>query len=107
MGKCLAFLRERRREGERQGGHEGDWACASLALSSLQIFDPLTPQDLKQIVRIQERGLAKLLGEQKIELIIDDGAASFIVERAYSRHFGARRLKRYDVCAEKFQPALV
>ncbi|PHJ24412.1 aaa family protein [Cystoisospora suis] len=59
------------------------------------IFDPLTPQDLKQIVGIQARGLAKLLGEQKIELIIDDGAARFIVERAYSRNFGARRLKRF------------
>ncbi|PFH34622.1 ATPase, AAA family protein [Besnoitia besnoiti] len=59
------------------------------------IFDPLTPQDMKQILRLQEKGLASLLSEQNIELIIDEEAAVYIIERAYSRHFGARRLKRF------------
>ncbi|CBZ52447.1 ATP-dependent Clp protease ATP-binding subunit clpC homolog, chloroplastic (Precursor), related [Neospora caninum Liverpool] len=59
------------------------------------IFDPLTPQDLKRIFRLQEKGLAELLLEQGVELVIEEDAAVFVVERAYSRHFGARRLKRF------------
>ncbi|KYK66517.1 ATPase, AAA family protein, partial [Toxoplasma gondii TgCatPRC2] len=59
------------------------------------IFDPLTPQDLKRIFRLQQKGLADLLSEQRIDLVVEEDAVTFVVERAYSRHFGARRLKRF------------
>ena len=59
------------------------------------IFDVLTKDEIKQIVRLQVEILAKRLLEKEIILEVTDEAITQIMEKSYDAHFGARPIKRY------------
>jgi ATP-dependent Clp protease ATP-binding subunit ClpB len=63
-------------------------------IDDVVIFDPLGKDDLRGIVEILLRKLAKLLAYRRIELEVSDEAKDLLVERGYEPAFGARPLKR-------------
>jgi ATP-dependent Clp protease ATP-binding subunit ClpB len=63
-------------------------------IDDVVIFDPLSRADLRGIVDIQLRGLAKLLSDRRVELQVTDGAKDRLVDLGYEPAFGARPLKR-------------
>lgn len=58
------------------------------------IFNRLSKENLRGIVDIQIKGLARLLGESRIKLDVTDAARVQLVELGYEPAFGARPLKR-------------
>ncbi len=58
------------------------------------IFNRLSKENLRGIVDIQLRGLAKLLDESRIKLDVTDAARAQLTELGYEPAFGARPLKR-------------
>jgi ATP-dependent Clp protease ATP-binding subunit ClpB len=58
------------------------------------VFDQLTKEDLRGIVDIQLRALAKLLEHRRVRLEVTDKAKDQLVELGYEPAFGARPLKR-------------
>jgi ATP-dependent Clp protease ATP-binding subunit ClpB len=58
------------------------------------IFDRLTEDDLKKIVEIQLRRLAKRLEQQKITLDLSDSAKQLLAREGYDPVYGARPLRR-------------
>ncbi len=57
-------------------------------------FEPLTREDIAQIVTIQLDRVKDRLAEREIELQLTGDAATWIAERGYDPVFGARPLKR-------------
>lgn len=70
-------------------------------------FRSLSEEDFTQIAKIQLSDLAKTLAEKSITLHYTDSAAKLLAQKAYSRKFGARNLRRViereveDVLANK------
>ena len=58
-------------------------------------FNSLSFDDFKQIVRIMLSDLTSALAEKKIEFIYTDALCDFIVEKSYSKKFGARNMRRF------------
>jgi ATP-dependent Clp protease ATP-binding subunit ClpB len=58
------------------------------------IFDRLSEEDLKKIVEIQLRRLAKRLEQQKITLELSDAAKQLLAREGYDPVYGARPLRR-------------
>ena len=58
------------------------------------IFDRLSEDDLKKIVEIQLRHLAKRLDQQKITLELTDSAKQLLAREGYDPVYGARPLRR-------------
>ncbi len=58
------------------------------------IFDRLSREDLRGIVEIQLRGLAKLLVDKRVGIEVSDTAKDQLVDLGYEPAFGARPLKR-------------
>jgi ATP-dependent Clp protease ATP-binding subunit ClpB len=58
------------------------------------IFDRLTDEDLKHIVEIQIGRLTKRLADQKLSLVLTDGAKLHLAREGYDPVYGARPLKR-------------
>ncbi|HLW36228.1 MAG TPA: ATP-dependent chaperone ClpB [Chthoniobacterales bacterium] len=58
------------------------------------IFDRLSEEDLKKIVEIQLKRLAKRLSEQKITLELSDSAKQLLAREGYDPVYGARPLRR-------------
>jgi ATP-dependent Clp protease ATP-binding subunit ClpB len=58
------------------------------------IFDRLSEDDLKKIVEIQLRRLAKRLEQQKITLELSDSAKAHLAREGYDPVYGARPLRR-------------
>jgi len=58
------------------------------------IFHNLTPEQIREIVKIQIEHLGTRLAERNIDLVLADGVLSLIVENGYDPAFGARPLKR-------------
>jgi ATP-dependent Clp protease ATP-binding subunit ClpA len=63
-------------------------------LDEIIIFNSLTREDLKDIVRIQIELVAKRLLDKEINFKITEQALSFLVKEGYNPHYGARPLKR-------------
>jgi len=63
-------------------------------LDEIIIFNTLTKDDLKEIVKIQMELVSKRLTEKGIGFSITDDALSFLVKEGYNPHYGARPLKR-------------
>ena len=76
------------------------------------IFDPLSREDLRGIIEIQLRELARMLVDKRVEIEVSDDAKSRLVDLGYEPAFGARPLKRVilknlqDPLAEAAIPAL-
>ena len=58
------------------------------------VFRPLTREDLKHIVEIEVKDVQDRLKEKDIEVILDDDAKEFLIEKGFDKTFGARPLKR-------------
>jgi ATP-dependent Clp protease ATP-binding subunit ClpB len=58
------------------------------------VFHQLTREQLRQIVDIQLRGLAKRLAERKMTVEFTDAAKDLLIEEGYDPVYGARPLKR-------------
>ena len=58
------------------------------------IFDPLSREDLRGIVEIQLRDLAKLLVDKRVHIEVSDEAKDRLVDLGFEPAFGARPLKR-------------
>lgn len=58
------------------------------------MFQPLTQQDIIDIVRIQFKSLQKRLKESDIELTPTEAAIQWIAKKGYDPQFGARPVKR-------------
>ncbi|HRP61002.1 MAG TPA: AAA family ATPase, partial [Vicingus sp.] len=58
------------------------------------MFTPLTKHDVLNIVKLQLKGLAKLLAKNNIELTFTDDAIEHIAKLGYDPQFGARPIKR-------------
>ncbi len=63
-------------------------------IDDIIIFHNLLPEQIREIVGIQIKRLSARLSEKKINLVISDGALSFLAENGYDPIFGARPLKR-------------
>ncbi|MDP5168781.1 MAG: AAA family ATPase, partial [Bacteroidia bacterium] len=58
------------------------------------VFSPLSEGDMKDIVRIQIRGLVRKMAELGVELTFDDDALDLIASLGYDPQYGARPVKR-------------
>ncbi len=58
------------------------------------IFNPLTPQDVKKIVKIQLRELQERLKEKRIALKISPEAIEFLASKGFDPQYGARPVRR-------------
>jgi len=63
-------------------------------IDEIVIFHSLSQEDLKQIVDIQLRRVAKRLSDQGYGIRISEDAKNYLVEVGYNPVFGARPLKR-------------
>jgi ATP-dependent Clp protease ATP-binding subunit ClpB len=68
-------------------------------LDDIVIFSPLSQNNLRDIVRLQVKLVAKRLEDRNILLELDDSALDLALQQAYDPLYGARPLKRY---LEKF-----
>ncbi len=58
------------------------------------VFRKLTKEDIMKIIEIEIQGLYKNLEENKLDLLLDQTAKVFIVDKGFDDKFGARPLKR-------------
>jgi len=58
------------------------------------VFRNLDKEDIMQIIDIELKDIYKNIHENKMELILDDSAKGFLVEKGYDPKFGARPLRR-------------
>ena len=58
------------------------------------MFLPLNEEEIKQIVRLQIKGVQKMLAENGVELELTDAAFDFLSQVGYDPEFGARPVKR-------------
>ncbi|MBI5362620.1 MAG: AAA family ATPase [Planctomycetes bacterium] len=63
-------------------------------LDEILVFDPLAPEQIRQIVDVQVARIAKHLAEQEIGLELTNAAKDELAQQGYSPEFGARPLKR-------------
>ncbi|OHA51157.1 MAG: ATP-dependent chaperone ClpB [Candidatus Terrybacteria bacterium RIFCSPLOWO2_02_42_20] len=63
-------------------------------LDEIIIFNPLSPEEIKNIVKIQIELTAKRLASKGINLKITEPALSFLAKEGYNPNYGARPLKR-------------
>ncbi|MCW8960747.1 MAG: ATP-dependent Clp protease ATP-binding subunit, partial [Ignavibacteriaceae bacterium] len=58
------------------------------------VFRNLTKEDIMEIISIEIKDLYKNLEESKMDLILDQSAKEFLVEKGFDEKFGARPLRR-------------
>ena len=63
-------------------------------IDEIVVFDSLTKDDIRQIVRIQMDILQKKLQEDNVELTYTKAFEDYMVEEGYSPEYGARPVKR-------------
>jgi len=63
-------------------------------LDDIIVFHPLTKDDIAKIVHLEINKVARRLYEKEIQLTVNDSGLEFLIEKGYSRDFGARPLRR-------------
>jgi ATP-dependent Clp protease ATP-binding subunit ClpC len=63
-------------------------------LDDIIVFKSLTRKDLETIVDYELRNVRERLGEHELELILEDEAKEFLIDKGYNPDFGARPLRR-------------
>jgi ATP-dependent Clp protease ATP-binding subunit ClpB len=58
------------------------------------MFEPLTREDVNDIVKIQFKQIAQRLAEQHITISATDEAIDWLAQLGYDPHYGARPVKR-------------
>ncbi len=63
-------------------------------LDDVIVFRPLTKADLVEIVEYEVAKVSERLRQQSIELVLDQVAKDFLIDKGYNPDFGARPLRR-------------
>lgn len=63
-------------------------------IDDIIMFQPLTKDQIRQIVRIQVNGIVKRLAAQEVTLKVEDSAVALVAEAGFDPEFGARPVKR-------------
>src|SRR5690606_21589840 len=63
-------------------------------IDEIVLFTPLTQGNIKQIVSLQLKSVIKMLAQQHITMDATPEAISYLAEKGYDPHFGARPVKR-------------
>lgn len=63
-------------------------------IDDIVMFTPLTESDIAEIVRIQLKGINKLMLENDFQLKISDEAVKWIAKKGFNPQYGARPVKR-------------
>ncbi len=73
------------------------------------VYEPLSPDSLKQIAKLQLQSLAKRLEDQGIKLNITDSLVAVVAERGANTQFGARPMQRLiqDAVEELIAKAII
>ena len=58
------------------------------------VFHPLTKEDLYKIIEIEMEEVTARLKEQTVDIVLDQSAKDFLIEKGFDPIFGARPLKR-------------
>ena len=58
------------------------------------VFHPLTQGEIKQVVRLQINGIAKMLDQNNVRLKVTEPAIELLAKEGYDPDFGARPVKR-------------
>ena len=58
------------------------------------MFTPLTPDEIRRIVKLQIGNVAKMLKSNQIELTVTDNALDYLAAEGYDPEFGARPVNR-------------
>lgn len=64
-------------------------------LDEIVLYKPLTRQNMRVIIDLLLKDLAKRLSDMEIEMSMSDEAKDFVISEAYDVSFGARPIKRY------------
>ena len=63
-------------------------------IDDIVMFSPLTRKDIRAIVKLQFKGLRKMLAKQHITLDATKQAIDFLAEKGFAPEYGARPVKR-------------
>ncbi|MBI4835043.1 MAG: ATP-dependent Clp protease ATP-binding subunit [Planctomycetes bacterium] len=63
-------------------------------LDDVIVFRNLTKEDLKSVIEIEMKGVKKRMKDRGLEVLMEDSARDFIIDKGYNPDFGARPLKR-------------
>ncbi len=63
-------------------------------IDELIMFTPLNKEEILEIVKMQIKGIEKMLGQNGVKLVVTDKAVDFIAKEGYDPQFGARPVKR-------------
>lgn len=63
-------------------------------IDDIVMFSPLTQKDIRQIVKLQLKGVKKMLAKQNIVLDATDEAITYLAAKGFDPQFGARPVKR-------------
>lgn len=63
-------------------------------IDDIIMFQPLTKEQIKEVVKLQINGVAKMLSGNGITLELEDSALDFLADVGYDPEFGARPVKR-------------
>jgi ATP-dependent Clp protease ATP-binding subunit ClpB len=63
-------------------------------VDEIVMFRPLTPEQIREIVKIQLTGLTMILQSNDLRLEVSDGAVNWLAKHGYDPQMGARPVKR-------------
>jgi ATP-dependent Clp protease ATP-binding subunit ClpB len=63
-------------------------------VDEIVMFKPLLLSQIRQIVRMQLKGIERMLEEYRLRLVVTDEAIDWLAERGYDPQLGARPVKR-------------
>lgn len=63
-------------------------------IDDIVMFSPLTRKDIRSIVKLQFKGIKKMLAKQQITLDATKQAIDFLAEKGFQPEYGARPVKR-------------
>ena len=63
-------------------------------IDEIVMFEPLTKEHVKDIVKIQLNNVKKMLKEQNVDLEFTDNLVDYLAEKGFDPEFGARPVKR-------------
>ncbi len=63
-------------------------------IDDIILFTPLTKKDIHKIVKLQLKGITKMLKKQNIIMDATDEAINYLAKKGYDPQFGARPVKR-------------
>eukprot|EP01018_Ginkgo_biloba_P024764 Gb_21273 [translate_table: standard] len=64
-------------------------------LDEIVVFDPLSPDQLKKVARLQMKDVAIRLADRGVAIGVTDAALDLVLEEAYDPVYGARPLRRW------------